>query len=242
MRCIAGRVRRGSLLQTKPPSTATTPRSTSSRALGFTQLVGLHACADRRRQGRGTRATSWTRAGERRRLLRAGAWWCAREPRPSAPSASIATRRVTRSGTDAARMLPMPAPMECPSTAKRSQPSASATSSTAFTVTGEVVVGAWPQVRAAPMSGQVQHHQVQARRVPGTKLRCQRQEAGRVVQPAMQGQHLRPFRRTAAQAGDATERDFEADFVHAHAPVCSARRASATSASACAAESLRQGM
>ncbi|MCY1464835.1 hypothetical protein D9M71_829060 [compost metagenome] len=67
----------------------------------------------------------------------------------------------------------------------------------------------------------------------------QRQEAGRVVEPAMQGEDLQAIRVACAQAGDADaiELQFKRRCVHAG---CAA--ASAASALAWAVLSLRQGM
>ena len=134
-----------------------------------------------------------------------------------------------------------PRPSNARAAAKRSQPSASATSSTALHRAGERVVGARRQVRAAAVAGQVERDQVDV-----VQVRGQRHEAGGVVEPAMQREHARRAGvppRSAGRCGRAavSRRDLAHAAPRAHAPP--ARVApSAASASACAGASLRQGM
>jgi hypothetical protein len=110
---------------------------------------------------------------------------------------------------------------------------------------GEGIVGARRQVRAATVAGQVRRDQVDARQVRG-----QRHEAGGVVEPAVQRQHLRRAGRAGAQAGDAAQRRIEHELLHrsrllrrrrGHS-AASARCTRAASMSACAGDALRQGM
>ena len=94
----------------------------------------------------------------------------------SRPAASI------RCGQAAATRLAMPAPIEWPSSAKRSQPSASAMSSTALHRAGEGIVRARRQVRAGAVAGQVGRDQVDAVAgappAAGSWRRCRASRAG----------------------------------------------------------------
>jgi hypothetical protein len=101
--------------------------------------------------------------------------------------------------------------------------------------TDEGIVAAGRQVRAAAVAGLVDRDQVDAMQV-----RRQRNEARRVVQPAVQGQHLRRAGFAAAQGADATERDLDLDVAHHDQP--SSPCTSAANASACASPALRHGM
>ena len=99
----------------------------------------------------------------------------------------------------------------------------------------EGIVAARRQMCAATVAGLVDGNDVEAGQVPQ-----QRDEAGRIVQPAMQGQHLRCAGLAPAQSGDAAERNVDRKFAHHDHP--SSPRASAASADACASPALRQGM
>ncbi len=98
---------------------------------------------------------------------------------------------------------------------------------------GRGVVGTGRQMRAVAMTGQVDGNQLQRRQV-----RRQRHEAGRVVEPAVQGQHARAIA-VVAQAGDARATDLQFKRLQTHASEATASRASAR---ACSGSALRQGM
>ncbi|MNI57822.1 hypothetical protein D3C73_1129080 [compost metagenome] len=89
------------------------------------------------------------------------------------------------------------------------------------------------QMCAVAVSGQVDRHQIQL-----WQMRRQRYEAGRVVEPAVQGQHARSVARTA-QAGNADACDLQFKRLQGHASEATASRANAR---ACSGSALRQGM
>ncbi len=98
------------------------------------------------------------------------------------------------------------------------------------------------QVRARAVARHVDRHQVDIGQVRG-----QRHETGRVVEPAMQGEHARRTCAARAQPGQRAEGGFQRECAHrAHAGcaavAASASRAIAASTRACASLSLRQGM
>ena len=93
------------------------------------------------------------------------------------------------------------------------------------------------EMRAAPMARQVGYHKVYPRQMAG-----ERDEAGRIVEPAMQRQHAGTRRRRTAQPGDPPQRDVDLERVQRHARASFAWRTSMASASAWCASSLRQGM
>ena len=84
------------------------------------------------------------------------------------------------------------------------------------------------------MPGQIQCHQIQTLQIFG-----HRQKTGRIIQPAMQGQHW-PAVPMVAQRAEAPLRGIEKDFAHHAQP--ESEMASAANASACAALALRHGI
>jgi hypothetical protein len=201
-------------------------------------LNGLACMRARMRcRGPGTRARICRRArGALRRRHRAGGRRCGLSAIGRGAEASMARKRATRARWRRQRMLPIAAPIECPSTAKRDQPSASAASSTGVHGARERVLRADGQVRARAVSGQVEA----TRSMPS---RCSAAESSsRVVEPSVQREHRRA--RAAAQAGEAAVGRVDGDFAERARPAHAAapRSASAASTSACAGASLRQGM
>ena len=90
-------------------------------------------------------------------------------------------------------------------------------------------------MRTAAVAGLVDRDQVDAMQV----FR-QRNEAGRVVQPAVQRQHLRRVGLALAQSTDAAERNPDLELAHHDQPVSAC--ANVANACACASPAFRHGM
>jgi hypothetical protein len=98
-------------------------------------------------------------------------------------------------------------PSECPSSEKRSQPSASAAANARAQERDQQVIRRGRQVRAGAVARHVDRHQVDVAQVRG-----QRHETGRVVEPAMQGEHAWRARAARTQPGQRAEGGFQCDM------------------------------